>query len=164
MTDTISTYIEPPHSVFSVLEETVFKDPGDGLGPMDFIDGMLRRRIITALRGDIKELIYCLKLIANREVLKYQNQAWSSRSPRHASSLVDAPSIADVLVLLGLAAVRDDRKPLRPEDPHHIRFAAWVVAAANKHRGGTGSYDRHLEDWHDRGSLEESRITIEFDF
>jgi len=66
MTDTISTYIEPPHSVFSVLEETVFKDPGDGLGPMDFIDGMLRRRIITALRGDIKDLIYCLKLIANR--------------------------------------------------------------------------------------------------
>lgn len=163
MTESFWTYKEPPHSPFSVLEEPMFKDPGDGLGPMDFLDGMLWRRIKNALRGDISELVYCLRILARHEVSKYQNQAWSSRSPRHASAVGEAPSVADVLVLLGIAYERDDQTSRGSTGSTLIKVADWVIAAANDQRGIPHTHDIHIERWHDCGSPEQSRIPIEFD-
>jgi len=149
-------YKESPHSVFNVLEEPVTKDPGDGLGPMDLLDFMLWRRILDALRGDIKELVHCLKLLADHEVLKFRNKAWSSRTLRHAGFVAEAPAISDVLVLLGIASRVSDRST-------KIRFADWVIIAVNDRRGNPDDHDSHIWDWHDRGSQEQSRMPTEFD-
>lgn len=163
MSESSYTYNEPPHSVFSVLEEAIFNDPGDGLGPMDLLDGMLRRRIKDALLGKVDQLIHCIKLVADHEVAKYRARAWSSRSLRHASAVAEAPSIADVLVLLGIASERQDRTLWRSKGYKFIKIDDWAIGAANDRRGIPGTYDDLVEDWHDGGSREQRRIPVEFD-
>lgn len=159
MTSVGITYYEEPHTVFDVFDHLLYKDPGDGLGPRNYLCGDIHRLIAKVRRRDVDALCTCLKLLGDHEAAKLKAKAWAPRQMRRAHCQAEPPSIADVLVLLGIAT-EDDRTTSRKS---YIRFCEWAIIRANEEKGISDQNDSLIDDWHEEGSQERSRLPLVFD-
>ncbi len=152
------TYYEPPHSVFETLTKPQFQDPGDGLGNVEVLDGFLLLKIKKAFDWDMEALIECIKLLGEHEYLKIKGEAWAPRGKRRVSCETEAPPISDVLIMLDIATELETHPMFWTRPFPCIRFNDWAVDFALS-RDGAGMIDHTiLEEWHDKGSYEESRL------
>lgn len=164
MSRSVFTPGEAPFTCYEALDLPIFSDPGDGLGGLGFLEGDLRQTIGKALRGDVKSLRYCLRLLSEHELRKLSNGEWTKAAPQVPSCVAIPPSIADVLVMLGIACERDE--PRRPGDTTvRVMIKDWVIERAYKQKGLCERYDDAIDDWHKRGAPDYQRFpSLVFDF
>ena len=160
MGDCTIIHTEHPHTVFDVFDHPLYKDPGDGLGPLNYLCGDLHRLIAKVRRRNVDALCACLKLLGDHEADKLKSNAWAPRQPRRVRCESVPPSIANVLVLLDIASEIDE---LTTGLETRIRFSDWAIARANEKKGISAQNDWQIDEWHRDGSPETSRMPLRFD-
>ena len=93
---------DPPTSPFDLLDQPVTTDPGDGCGGYTLAELQERDLVRAALSGDEDSVMGCIELLFDHWQEKWRNKDWPYRHPWPAERR-DVPSIAPVLLMLGLA-------------------------------------------------------------